>query len=322
METGTHEKFGTVDIYVLDESGSHASLGETRIEIFALPEKTRTSPPRRERSMRPEGELWATDADGHFRRDFPEDRYRVEATAFGIPGTQEFRVRAGCTETVTCTVDLGFEVNVTAATSEQSAETPKEGSALLLSLSWPRNIGDKPTSVSARPGAVLPEYNESMTDTRIIRQYVYHAAVPGRFEWTARLSGGSFAQTRGAGITQPNVQTITGNVGVAMQRTATAITGDLALWQAILNSTDRLSFNNYLRFMNLLFCDERDVPDLPVLRARALPEEADSLPGRAARQTAAPLHRFGCLSRCEGGDRGLRHGELRHPGDGASVRWR
>ena len=66
-----------------------------------------------------------------------------------------------------------------------------------------------------------------------------------------------------------------GNVGVSPAAHGHAITGDLALWQAILNSTDALSFNNYLRFMNLLFCGRRRRLRPAGVRAGALPEEGE-----------------------------------------------
>lgn len=62
---------------------------------------------------------------------------------------------------------------------------------------------------------------------------------------------------------EPPVVRIDGNVGATLSRTATALTDDLPFWQAILNSTEKLSFNHYLRFMNMLFCGENDLSDLP-----------------------------------------------------------
>src|SRR5882724_11055964 len=266
MEAGTSERLGTVDIYVQDASGCGASLGETRIHIFAVEKGARSSQSRAERAMCPEGETWLTDADGHFRTKLREGQYRVDAKCFGRKGSENFHVRAGYAEEVTCAVDVGFEVRVadtSGAASGQSPGTVKEGGGLLVELSWPLERGaDLPTSLSASPGVILPGYSDSKTATRVIRQYVYHATVPGRFVWTARLSGGSFAEASGDGMIQPSVQSIAGNVGVTMHRTATAPTDDLAFWQGILNSTDRLSFNTYLRFMNMLFCGE-DVSDLP-----------------------------------------------------------
>jgi hypothetical protein len=58
-------------------------------------------------------------------------------------------------------------------------------------------------------------------------------------------------------------QPISGNVGVALSRTATASTEDISFWQGLLNSTEQMSFNTYQRFMNMLFCGENDLGDLP-----------------------------------------------------------
>ncbi|CAN7506722.1 hypothetical protein LJR130_003504 [Variovorax sp. LjRoot130] len=74
----------------------------------------------------------------------------------------------------------------------------------------------------------------------------------------ARISG---VTTIDAGERTP--QPVSGNLGVALQRTATVSTADLSFWQGILNSTEQMSFNNYLRFMNMLFCGDNDLSDLP-----------------------------------------------------------
>jgi hypothetical protein len=54
---------------------------------------------------------------------------------------------------------------------------------------------------------------------------------------------------------------VTGNLGVALSRTATSPTADMAFWQALIESTERLSFNTYLRFMEHLFCGEPAIGD-------------------------------------------------------------
>lgn len=78
---------------------------------------------------------------------------------------------------------------------------------------------------------------------------------------------GNTAALRGATSFEANERTpqpVSGHLGVALSRTSTASTADLSFWQGILNSTEQLSFNNYLRFMNMLFCGENDPPsDLP-----------------------------------------------------------
>ncbi|HZX28000.1 MAG TPA: hypothetical protein VFF16_13080, partial [Telluria sp.] len=49
---------------------------------------------------------------------------------------------------------------------------------------------------------------------------------------------------------------IAGSVGVTMSRTETEPTEDLSLWTLIRNSTEALSFTNYLSFMDTLFCPD------------------------------------------------------------------
>ncbi|MDC8756600.1 carboxypeptidase-like regulatory domain-containing protein [Janthinobacterium fluminis] len=51
-------------------------------------------------------------------------------------------------------------------------------------------------------------------------------------------------------------QPISGNVGVSLTRTETEPTEDLPLWTLIRNSTEAMSFTNYLHFMDSLFCTD------------------------------------------------------------------
>jgi hypothetical protein len=53
---------------------------------------------------------------------------------------------------------------------------------------------------------------------------------------------------------QPPITNIDGNLNVALKRTETSFTEDTAFWTGIRNSTEALSFNNYFRFMEWIFC--------------------------------------------------------------------
>jgi len=57
-------------------------------------------------------------------------------------------------------------------------------------------------------------------------------------------------------VDEPVPTPISGNVGVALTRTETEPTEDLPLWTLIRNSTEALSFTNYLQFMDDLFCHD------------------------------------------------------------------
>jgi len=72
-----------------------------------------------------------------------------------------------------------------------------------------------------------------------------HAGSAAHYSLCSYCDPAEGAPTQIAGSIQTNT---------TLSRTSTAATDDLPLWQAILNSTEQLSFNNYLRFMDHLFC--------------------------------------------------------------------
>jgi hypothetical protein len=67
-------------------------------------------------------------------------------------------------------------------------------------------------------------------------------------------SAASYALTTDIDAAAQEPVPIVGNVNVSMSRTETEPTSDLRLWAAIRSSTESLSFVNYLRFMDQLFC--------------------------------------------------------------------
>jgi hypothetical protein len=88
---------------------------------------------------------------------------------------------------------------------------------------------------------------------------------PGRINYSATVVGAP-ASPDGAApemdvdgeITADSapVQAIAGDIRTTttLTRTETSFTEDTALWMAIINSTEELSFNSYLRFMDWIFC--------------------------------------------------------------------
>jgi hypothetical protein len=63
---------------------------------------------------------------------------------------------------------------------------------------------------------------------------------------------------------------ISGNVGVSLSRTETEPTEDLPLWTLIRNSTEAMSFTNYLHFIDGLFCKGSLSPPVSGPAAQAL----------------------------------------------------
>src|SRR5262245_44516211 len=72
---------------------------------------------------------------------------------------------------------------------------------------------------------------------------------------------------------------VSGQIGVALSRTATAPTTDTAFFRALLNSTEGLSFNSYLHFMDNLFCGEPLPPEMPKFEKDRFGERVNPAPG-------------------------------------------
>ncbi|WBR99912.1 carboxypeptidase-like regulatory domain-containing protein [Pseudoduganella sp. SL102] len=84
------------------------------------------------------------------------------------------------------------------------------------------------------------------------------------------ITGGAKLAVSGAFVAEERpAQPISGNIGVALTRTETEATPDLALWTLIRNSTEALSFNNYMDFLDQLFCvPPADPANAPFERTR------------------------------------------------------
>jgi len=67
---------------------------------------------------------------------------------------------------------------------------------------------------------------------------------------------------------QPPITNIDGNLNVSLTRTETPFTEDTAFWTGIRNSTEALSFNNYLSFMDWIFCGKQKPRELSEFESR------------------------------------------------------
>lgn len=210
------------------------------------------------------------DGQGSFKPQ-PEGQYQVVCHHEPRPAPYSVEVQAGCTREV-C-IELGLAVGA-AVTLHRDDCTPIEcGQARAGDLAELRiHYTDSDSKVFAvrHPAGARVDPNDPLAsrwvipggglhDLRftVLAPYVAAAGAPAEAP-AARVQA---ATQIDANDRAP--QPIEGNVGVALSRSATASTADLAFWQGILNSTEQMSFNNYLRFMNSLFCGENDFSDVP-----------------------------------------------------------
>ncbi len=199
---------------------------------------------------------------------------QVSGNSRPIPGTeaQDVEVRAGCVHDACFDVDLNVHQTASFARDDCVAiDCPRDGDRFgtLIEFNHPDDLKGQ-LELEAPPGT-----QRSADYPFTFRGAITRAGLQS-YPWALRMAyqpilagvpaAGRAASLRGAASFDANVRTpqpVSGSLGIALSRSATASTADLAFWQGILNSTEQLSFNNYLRFMNTLFCGDNDPSDLP-----------------------------------------------------------
>ena len=78
----------------------------------------------------------------------------------------------------------------------------------------------------------------------------------------AQHSDGSSMSNESSGMVTRNVLEVDARTTTSLTRTETSFTEDTAFWTAIRNSTDGLSFNKYLSFMDWIFCGKQKPREL------------------------------------------------------------
>jgi hypothetical protein len=207
-----------------------------------------------------------------------EGDYQVGATAFGL-NSQKVDLDPTNNQPLQLKVPVGFQLGVGPTLTELANHADgTEGGALIACLSWkkPRQTiaGDSNATTMLHPTGAAVHGEPHHEDTKQEYRRVYQVdlrATHGMVKFEATLIAGPTLGTVGTvdtrapaatitdeatALIQPDSQSITGDVSVAMRRTATDVTEDLSLWVVIRKSTEALSFNNYFRYMNFVLCGE------------------------------------------------------------------
>jgi hypothetical protein len=222
-----------------------------------------------------------TDDQGRFRfRERHQDRgYLVKVIAFG----QEFRrdgeivVSGGCApEIIFDLAEVNFQIGL--QSYEQGERTGPAsraiaGKRVVVHAEWDNKMEIERARWETTRGAAMVELDERTVELMFVRS--------GK----ARIDGfgvdrnpncfGSRAEAVASMdiiVSEPETQAISGNVGVTLNRTASEPTLDQALWVAIRNRTQAISFNRYREFINrVLRWEENDrIPDRIERRLRDL----------------------------------------------------
>lgn len=269
---------GTLRVCVADKGGSHARGANALVEVYRWnapksgaafdPKTWKPSPPdllRRDR----------TGADGcvSFEGLDPGD---VVVLYGHYPPTppQLATVRAGCITDACITPDINIRVDpmfVDAECAPVQCPRPREGDGISLAyqIDSLRDNPDwgfivTPIGYGTVPGDPLKVFGRVLRPGRVTANAVVAFrqinAAPGQNDLGNAAKFGAPFETSADDVP---VQQIGGQLGVALSRTATEPTADTSFFRALLNSTEGLSFNSYLRFMDHVLCGENGLGDLP-----------------------------------------------------------
>ncbi|MBL0407380.1 hypothetical protein JKG68_26020 [Microvirga aerilata] len=174
--------------------------------------------------------------------DIPEGCIREIEVDLGIAFTINSRFLTSACDPIPCAQPRVNDI-VEFRASGRGLDTGAEE----VSLIWPPNASTDPTDPRVAIAQITaPGYQKYRLG--FATAYAPTAGAPPQ--------GSSTQVVTMADVTAMPVaaNVVTGNLGVALSRTGTSPTTDLAFWQGIIESTERLSFNTYLRFMNHIFC--------------------------------------------------------------------
>jgi hypothetical protein len=274
---------GSIAVRAYD-SGSNLALENASISVWQL--QTTPATGGRQRgggAPLPTGVVarGRTGADGRLRLDgVPIGTYAVTLD-HGLPDENGERIAAVVTDVAAgavATVEFAAGLGVTPTTTFEGdtgngVVCVREGDCYHVKIAFTAPAGNLGAIELVLPPGARRDRNDPYAYTAMLD---HAGTVESRWELrfplqpfyaqaaAAAVGDGGAARLRGVERYEamPRMPVpVTGSVGVSLARAATAFTDDLALWRAIVNSTDALSFNNYQRFMDRLFCGDDECAD-------------------------------------------------------------
>jgi hypothetical protein len=250
MQMTTLEK-GTIIVEVHDKLGAQAPIAEAIVGVSKLKE----SKEGRDSYGAPECE-GPTGANGRFKCEVEPGKYMVTCDAFlKRPVSQIVEVAAGCTSDANLQIAVGFTI-ASSVRKDDCTFIPCDVVTSGTAVKFTAQVTAKPGDLKETPHISWTADRGSLIKTNDEWSvFLDSSGQVGSLGVTARLSGGSHIDLGHAIMALAQaVQTVGGGVAVTMRRAATTPTPDLPLWIVIRKSTENLSFDNYLKFMNLVLC--------------------------------------------------------------------
>lgn len=168
-------------------------------------------------------------------------------------------------------ISLGAPVNFTQQlamcgprSEEQLCQDIVAGQPAKLRISHSAALGNPEIKLSSNQGILSqPSIFEDGMD-RVYEIAIDTTGMQGNYSINAAFKhpDGSSIATNLAGTAMRNVQHIDARTTTSLTRTETSFTEDTAFWTGIRNSAEALSFNNYLIFMDWIFCGKQKPREL------------------------------------------------------------
>lgn len=266
---------GSIIVTVADAGGDGAVMSGAWVSLYATPDgsdNTKFSSAK----WRPEESMWLaserTDREGHATfSDLDPGCYVIRYEHYPKTEAQCVDVEPGCTESVCFQLKLNVWLETTimnADCQEIACSHPKVGNRFKSRLGFD---GSDATGSFARPvwgpGFKADPKDPFVATKRIERageQWVQASmsfAQVGTLHNGETNSFGEISVEEGPFYAEDREPTpIGGNLNVSLARSSTAPTADLRLWGEIRSSTEALSFDKYLGYMDALFCGDGRSP--------------------------------------------------------------
>jgi hypothetical protein len=262
---------GSITVTVADVGGSGGVLSRAYVSLYRASEGTDCSK-FNAKTWKPDEALWLKTqrTDGEGQSTFTQldpGPYVVVYEHHPITDPQCTELEPGCADSV-C-FHLPLEVEATPSFQTADCQTspcpqPRVGDRVIFKLGF---TNDRDSKTQQQVELIVPTGASQVRGERYafsmpLRRAGQQSLKTGLRFNAVRLPPGVVGEAEPADYEiEPDVDVdereptpIGGNVNVSMTRTETEPTSDLKLWGAIRASTDALSFDNYLRFMDLLFC--------------------------------------------------------------------
>ena len=271
---------GSVTVTVSDSAGAGGFLSGALVNLYRTAAGTTTSK-FNAKGWTADGtalvQSGRTDIDGQvtFARLEPAV-YVVEYGHYPQTPAQCVEVESGCAASVCLQPDLGVDPRTTFKTADCQdipCPQPKVGDRVYTSVYFNQSDVLRPfVNLQLPPGATrvrddkfsftMPVRKAGPQELKMALQFapLGTSSGPGTPPGSgpANAQPANYVLSSGFDADERDATPIAGTVNVSMTRTETEPTSDLRLWGAIRASTEAVSFDRYLRFMDLLFCTDRN----------------------------------------------------------------